>query len=167
MNADQNLIHHGDTETRSSVRSRSGWITGVIVVQALWTLAIVALVVYLLILARSQRILSGPDAADAAHGLRIGAAVIAVPAVFAIVSTLGLWKEKLWGWWIALLSNTLILGAMIYSTLDENSIDWDMAVVTVVSAILPILLLLPVVRKFYWCASEIRVDPRASAEMNL
>ena len=130
--------------------TRSGWITGVIVVQALWTLALVALVVYLLILARSQRILSGPDAADAAHGLRIGAAVIAVPAVFAIVSTLGLWKEKLWGWWIALMCNTLILGAMIYSTIDENSLDWDMAGVTVVSAILPILLLLPVVRKFYW-----------------
>jgi len=37
----------------------------------------------------------------------------------------------------------------------ENTIDWEMAGATVVSAILPILLLLPVVRKSYWQAAEI------------
>lgn len=149
MNADSN---HGTQIAATPIR-RSGWVGGVIVIQGLWMLALVGLPVYLLVLARSSAIVHGPDAADAAHGIRIGAAVITVPAVFAVVSTFGLWKERLWGWWIALLSNTLILGAMIYSTLDENSIDWDMAAVTVVSAILPILLLLPVVRKFYWQVS--------------
>jgi len=142
---------------------RSAWVTGVVALQTLWMLALVGLPIYLLILARSQGILNTADGKDAAHGLRVGAAVIAVPALFAIVSTFGLWKEKLWGWWISLLSNTMMMGAMIYSTLDENSIDWDMVAVAVASAVLPVLLLLPVVRKFYWRVTEsasLRVDPR-------
>ena len=129
---------------------RSGWVTGVVVVQALWAVTLVGLVIYLLILARSPSILNGPDGKDAAHGIRVGAAVIAIPAIFAIVSTFGLWKNKLWGWWVAILSNTLMLGTLIYSMLDENTIDWDMFGLTVISAGLPILLLLPVVRRFYW-----------------
>lgn len=133
---------------------RSGWITGVIVVQALWMLTLVGLPIYLLILARSSAIRSGPDAADAAHGLRVGAAVIALPAVLAIASSFGLWKQKLWGWWVALVSNSLMTGMLIYSTMDENTIDWDMFGLTVISAVLPILLLLPVVRKFYWRVAE-------------
>jgi len=154
MNADQNLIHHGKPETRSSIRSHSGWITGVIVIQTLWALALVSLVIYLLMLARSAKIVNAPDAKDAAHGIRMGAAVIAIPALFAIGSTFGLSKERLWGWWVALLSNILMLGTLIYSMLDENTIDWDMFGVTVISAILPVLLLLPAVRKFYWHRTE-------------
>ena len=92
--------------------------------------------------------------ANAAHGIRIGAAVIALPAVLAIASSYGLWKEKLWGWWVALLSNTLMMGTLTYSIVDENTIDWDMVGVTAVSAVLPMLLLLPVVRKFYRAASD-------------
>jgi hypothetical protein len=133
---------------------RSGWVTGVVVIQALWMVALVALPVYLLILARSSGILNGPDGKDAAHGLRVGAAVIASPALFATASSYGLWKGKLWGWWVALLSNTAILGILTYSMMDENTIDWEMAGVTAVSAVLPVLLLLPVVRKFYRQASE-------------
>lgn len=122
--------------------------------QALWTLALIALPIYLLILTRSQSILSGPAPKESIYGLKVGAAVIAVPAVFAIVSTFGLWKKKLWGWWLALLSNAFVLVMLIYSMTDENTLDWDMFGVTVISAVLPILLLLPLVRNFYWHAPE-------------
>src|SRR5215471_10938363 len=85
---------------------RSGWVTGAVVIQILWMVTLVALSIYLLILARSSGILNGPDGKDAAHGLRVGAAVIALPALFAALSSYGLWKGKLWGWWVALFSNT-------------------------------------------------------------
>lgn len=139
---------------QSKAVKRSGWVTGVVVIQALWMLALVALPIYLLFLARSSGILNGPEGKEAAHGLRIGAEVTAVPALFAIASWYGLWKETLWGWWVALFSNTLVFGVLIYGMADDNTIDWDMVGVTVVSAALPILLLLPVVRKFYWHVTE-------------
>jgi hypothetical protein len=89
---------------------RSGWVTGFVVMQAVWTLALIALPVYLLFLARSPAILNGADGKDAAYGLKIGAAVVAVPALSAIVLSYGLWKEKLWGWWLGLLSNLFHFG---------------------------------------------------------
>jgi hypothetical protein len=135
-------------------RKCSGWIIGVVVFQAMWMLVLVALSLYLLVLARSSGIVNDPDGPDAAHGLRIGAVVIAVPAVFAIASSYGLWKGKLWGWWVGLLSNTAMLGTLIYSMMDENTIDWEMVGVTTVSAVLPLLLLVPFVRTFYWHGGE-------------
>jgi hypothetical protein len=134
----------------AEARKRSGWVTGAIVMQILWAVTLVGLPVYLLFLARSAAIQHGPDASDAAHGLRIGAAVVAVPGLFAIVSSYGLWKEKLWGWWLALTANVGMFAVLVYSMTDENTIDWDMVVLTVISAVLPILLVLPVVRRFYW-----------------
>jgi len=138
----------------SQPRKRSGWITGVVVIQAMWMLVLVALSLYLLVLARSPAIINDPDGPAVAHGLRVGAVAIAVPAVFAIASSYGLWKEKLWGWWVGLVSNTAMLGILIYSMTDENTIDWDMVGVTTASAVLPILLLVPFVRKFYWHGGE-------------
>ena len=132
----------------------SGWVTGVMVIQALWMLALVALPIYLLILARSSGILNGPDAKEAAYGLRIGATVMTAPALFAVASSYGLWKRTLWGWWLALMTNTVILGILIYSMTDENTIDWDMVGMTLASAVMPTLLLLPVVRRFYWRVTE-------------
>ena len=138
---------------------RSGWVTGVLALQGLWTVVLAALPICLLILARSPGILNGPDGNEAARGLRIGAAVIALPALFATVSSYGLWRGKLWGWWVALLSNTVLLGIIIYSMTDENTIEWDGVGVTLGSAILPILLLLPGVRRFYWQGNRIGPNP--------
>ena len=138
---------------------RSGWVTGAVVIQILWMVTLVALSIYLLILARSSGILNGPDGNDAARGLKIGAMVIALPAIFATVSTYGLWRGKLWGWWVALCGNTILSGILIYSMTDENTIDWDVVGLTLASAVLPILLLLPVVRKFYWQGNRIRLNP--------
>src|SRR6476620_11662095 len=102
-------------------RTRSPWVTGVVVIQALWMVALVALPIYLLILARSSGILSASDGKEAAHGLRVGAAFMALPALVATVSSYGLCKGKLWGWWVALFSNAAMSGILIYGMTDENT----------------------------------------------
>jgi uncharacterized membrane protein (DUF2068 family) len=128
---------------------RSGWITGAILLQALWAVALLGLTVFLLALARTT-------APEASSGLKIGAMVLIVPALLATVSWYGLWKETLWGWWLALLTDIALMAMLIYSMVDEGlgNIDWEMAGVTGTSAVIPVLLLIPGVRRFYWHANE-------------
>jgi hypothetical protein len=149
---------HEVTEQRgeASMLKRSGWITGAIVAQFLWALALLATSVYLLVLTRSSAIRNEADAAEAISGLKIAASLIFAPAVVSLLSWFGLWKEKLWGWWMALVGNLLLLGMLAYAMIDDgwHNIDWDLAGMTTGSAIVPIFLLLPAVRRFYWKDSE-------------
>jgi len=125
--------------------NRSGWITGAIVLQALWAVVLTGLVILLLVLARNP-------VPDASAGLKIGAAALAVPALLAISSWYGLWKQTLWGWWLALLTDFALLAMFVYAMVDDGlaNMDWSMAGITVASAIVPVFLLIPVVRRFYW-----------------
>lgn len=125
--------------------NRSGWITGVVVAQALWALALNAIAVFLIVLARTST-------SDVSLGLKIGAVMLAVPALLATVSWYGLWKGTLWGWWLAFVTDAALMAILIYSMSDDGvrNIDWDMAVMTATSAIIPIFLLIPTVRKFFW-----------------
>lgn len=59
--------------------NRSSWITGAIVVQALWAVTLMGLVVLLLMMAWT----AGPEASA---GLKTGAIVLVVPALLAIFS---------------------------------------------------------------------------------
>lgn len=122
-----------------------------VVVQALWGVTLMGLVVFLLIMART----AGPEAWA---GLKTGATVLIVPALLAISSWYGLWKQTLWGWWLALLTDFALLAMFVYSMMDDGlgNIDWEMAGITVTSAIAPILLLIPVVRRFYWHVTTTR-----------
>jgi len=135
---------------------RSGWITGAIVVQFLWGLVLLAGSLYLLALTRSSAIRNETDATEAISGLTIAAAFLFAPAFIALLSGYGLWKEKLWGWWMAVVGNLLLLGMLVYAMIDDgwNNIDWDLAAMTMGSAIVAIFLLLPEVRRFYWKDSE-------------
>ncbi|HKW61883.1 MAG TPA: hypothetical protein VJN89_05000 [Candidatus Acidoferrum sp.] len=128
---------------------RSGWITGTIVVQGLWAGALVALTVFLLVYALTTD-------QEAASGLKIAAIVLSVPALLAALSWYGLWKKTLWGWWLALLTDTALMAMFIYSMIDDGlgSIDWEMAGLTVISAIVPVFLLIPAVTRFYWHATK-------------
>ena len=125
--------------------NRSGWITGTIVVQALWAVALVGFALFLLILSRTA-------GSEASAELKTGATVLGVSGLLAIVSWYGLWKETLWGWWLALITDFALLSMFIYSMVDDGlgNIDWEMAGITLTSAIVPIFLLIPVVRRFYW-----------------
>jgi len=139
------IYQQGETRVK-----RSGWVTGTIVMQLLWALALIAIFVYLMVLAHiSAR--NEPSAAEATSGLRIAALILFLPALMAIISWYGLWKQKLWGWWLAVLANLAVMSILVYSMIDDgwSYFDWDLAGLTLASTIIPILLLLPVVRKFY------------------
>ena len=128
---------------------RSGWITGSIVLQGLWAAALAALTVFLLVMARTT-------APETSSGLKIGAIALGVPALLAILSWYGLWKRMLWGWWLALLTDTALMALFLYSMIDDGlgNMDWAMAGVTVTSAMVPVFLLIPAVRRFYWHATK-------------
>jgi len=124
-------------------------VTAVAVLQSLLVLLQAGTVIYLVWLAHSPQILSQPDGADAAHGIMVGARVISGPAAALAIASWGLWTSKRWGWWASALINLVVVGALIYSTLDENSIDWDEFWIAICFAVIAILLFLPKVRKFY------------------
>jgi hypothetical protein len=134
---------------------RSVWITGVVVAQALWAFVLIVISVILIILARVAT-------SDVALGLKIGAATLAIPALLASVSAYGLRKGMLWGWWLAFFTDFALLAVLVYSMVDDGirNIDWDMAAITLSSAIVPVFLLIPVVRKFFW-----RSAPKQAAEL--
>jgi len=135
--------------THGATMKRSGWITGTIVVQALWAVVLIALSVFLLVSARKT-------APEVSSGLRIGAMVLLVPALLATLSWYGLWKQTLWGWWLALLTDIALMAVFVYSMIDDGlkNIDREMALVTVISAMVPVLLLIPAVRRFYWPSTK-------------
>jgi len=134
--------------------NRSVWITGVVVAQAVWAFVLIVLAVILIILARMAT-------SDVASGLKIGAVTLAIPALLASVSWYGLWKGMIWGWWVAFSTDFALLAVLIYSMVDDGirNIDWGMAAMTMSSAIVPVFLLIPVVRKFFW-----RSIPKHAAE---
>jgi len=129
--------------------NRSRWISVVTVTQLLYAITLASLSVYLLVLSRWSEPRSGPKA-DEVRGLLIGSAVFAGPALLTLVGWFGLFRSKLWGWWLAFLADVAVLCMFIYSMIDDGwRVDWDMATFSALSAILPMLLLLPRVRKFY------------------
>ena len=64
---------------------------------------LLAVPVYLLVLTRAPETRSGPDAQASIAGLKIAAAVVGGPALIALAAWIGLWKEKLWRWWLTVL----------------------------------------------------------------
>jgi len=130
---------------------RSGWITGAVVLQLLYTLMLLALPVYLLVLTRAPETRSGPDAQASIAGLKIAAAVVGGPALIALAAWIGLWKEKLWGWWLTVLTDLGLVAVLVYSMMDDgwHNIEWDVVVLSVIPVVLVIYLLLPEVRRFY------------------
>ena len=106
--------------------------------------------IYVLSLTRSHETLQEPDAADTIHGLIIGAAVLGVPALFLITALWGLWRSQRWGWWLALVTDVVIVATLVYSMKGQNSRDLTEPVWTLCFVVCAILLLLPMVRRFYW-----------------
>ena len=131
---------------------RSGWITGVVVLQVLYTVMLLALPVYLLMLTRTAETRSGHDAAAEVAGLKIAAAVLGGPALVALVAWIGLWKGKLWGWWLTVLMDLGFVGMFLYSLVDDgwHNVDWAVVVLSVMALVPVVYLLLPQVRRFYW-----------------
>jgi hypothetical protein len=133
-----------------------GWITGVVVAHVLCGVLLLGTCIVLLILIRQPDVKQGQDAAEAIWGLKVAVGIIAPLAAVVFVTAWGLWKKKLWGWWLALLTDAGLLGIFVYSMIDDglNNIDWDMAALTVAAFVLVGLVLVPPVRRFYWAGAE-------------
>jgi len=160
---DTDFVAH--PECGGNFAKRSSWITRLVGLQLLYVLAMVALPIYLLALTRAARVQAGPDAAKDIAGLRSAALILAVPALIALVAWFGLWKEKLWGWWAVLLTDLGLFGAFVYSMIDDGwaNFDWDMVALTAWSVLPVVLLLLPSVRKYFWCGTAERVVRKPTA----
>ena len=120
------------------------------IIHLLLTLLLAGITVYVLLLTRSPDTLKESDATDTIHGLLIGAAVIGVPALFLIAAVWGLWRNKRWSWWLALVTDVVLAATLVYSMMGQNSSDltepvWALGFVTAA-----VVLLLPKVRRFYW-----------------
>jgi hypothetical protein len=154
---------------RSPMTRDSGWVTGAVVVQFLWALVMLVLPGYLLLLTSSSAILGQRDEAEAVSGLEIAAAILVLPALVAAAAWVGLWKGKLWGWWLGLAGNLTVLVVLAYSMLDDGwrNPDWEMAGLTALSAVPLVFLLLPAVRDSYWRRTATEAvpapEPRATA----
>ena len=133
---------------------RSGWITGVVVAHFLCGALFLGTCIFLLILIRYPEVKQGENAAETIWGLKVAAVMVVPLAVVLFVSAWGLWKNKLWGWWLALLTDAGLVGIFVYSMIDDglDNIDWDMAGFTVAAFVLAVMVLAPPVRRFYWAA---------------
>ncbi len=144
---------------------RSGWVTGVIVAQLLYGAFWLGTCVFLLVLIRYPEAKEGKDAAAAIRGLKVGAALVGPVALLVLVGGYGLWKERLLGWWLALLTDVGLAGALLYSMTNDgwSNLDWSMVSFTVAAFALVALLWVPSVRRFYWTGSG-RAEPLTKLE---
>lgn len=128
---------------------RSGWITGVVVLQFVYVLLLLALPIYLMFLAGKFGVRNGFRPTEETT---IAAAIVGFPGFFALVAWLGLWRKKLWGWWLSIVTDLGLVTMFVYSLIDDGwkDIDWDVVVLTGITLVPVIGLLLPRVRRFYW-----------------
>jgi uncharacterized membrane protein (DUF2068 family) len=126
---------------------RSGWMTGIVALQFLYALMLLALAIYLI-----SETLDGPNAQASIVGLEIAAAVIGGPALVALVGCIGLWKEKLWGWWLTVVADLGLVAVLVYSMMDDgwHNVEWDVVVLSVIPLLVVVCLLLPPARRLYW-----------------
>jgi hypothetical protein len=131
--------------------SRPRSVTAVITIHAVATMALIGLCVYLLWLTHSPEILSDKDAASAIQGLKIGALILGIPAALWIPGIYAMWKRRRWGWWLTLITGLGTASVFVYSMIDDGwkAVDPEDASANAAFAILPILLLLPKVRRYY------------------
>ena len=135
---------------------RSGLITGVTTMQLLMALLLVGLCAYLFFLARSPETRQASDPSAAVWGLEVAAGIIAPFASLALAGAYGMWRDRLWGWWLSFLADAIFAGVLVYSVIDDgwSNADTELVICTVVSLLPVILLLLPSVRRFYRAASQ-------------
>lgn len=138
-------------------------VTTVVATHLLAIFGLIAIVCYLLWLTRSPEILKDKDAADAIHGLKLGALAVALPVAFWVPGIYGMWKRRLWGWWLTLITGLGIAAILVYSMIDDGwtALDSEDATTTAAFVLLPLLLLLPGVRKYY---RQLQSDPSGAID---
>lgn len=149
---------------------RPAVVTVVTLLQFLLGFLWLGITVYLLVVSRSAETKQGSDPAATILGLQIAAAIIAPGAILGLMAAYALGKDKIWGWWLSLITNGAFVLMLIYSMIDDgwDNLDPEMIGVTLLSLLPVILLLLPSVREFY-SRRPAREDnqPGASTSANL
>jgi CDP-diglyceride synthetase len=130
---------------------RPAVVTIVTLLQFLLGFLWLGITVYLLVISRSPETRQGSDPAVVIRGLEIAAAIIAPGAIFGLSAAYGLGKDKIWGWWLSLITNSVFVLMLLYSMIDDgwDNLDREMIGITLLSLVPVILLVLPSVREFY------------------
>lgn len=85
--------------------------------------------------------------------------VIADPEVLlGVISAIGLLRKGDFGWWFALITDSLWVAAVLY---EEGAVNWDIAALLMLPLSVVVLLLMPSARNFY-CTTNItslRIHP--------
>jgi uncharacterized membrane protein (DUF2068 family) len=131
---------------------RSGWAVGATVLHVIWVALLLGTSSYLWLLTLSPEIRHEANAADTVRGLRIAAGVLSLPGIFIIMGAFGLWKTKLWGWWMALIADLAWSSVLLYSIIDDGwaNIDNEVLALFAISVFPVLFLVLPSVRKSFW-----------------
>jgi uncharacterized membrane protein (DUF2068 family) len=126
---------------------RSIWVTVSLVLQGLWTLTLLGLATDSLVFSVAH-----PENSRAP---RASALVSALLGLLFGIGWYGLWRRKLWGWWLACICSWGFGARFVHVVLDviiRNG--WSVInrglVVPVCCLILPIWLVTPATRKIYW-----------------
>src|SRR5260370_24823892 len=122
---------------------RSGWIRFVTTMARFCALSLIAFSLYVLVLAYRWGIHF--EVHDAATGLIIASAVLGGPGLIALVGWWALQRERRWGWFVALFGDLVMLGILIHSMIDDgwHNIDWDTALMAVLSTVISWCLFMP------------------------
>jgi uncharacterized membrane protein (DUF2068 family) len=136
----------------------------VAVIQLFFRVALAGGGFYLLWLTRTAEMRNARDAEMAIHGLYIAAALFLPLGLLVLIGGAAMWKGKLWGWWLAMITDASLMLVFVYSLIDDGlkRADSDDIAATVLSIIPVILLLLPAVRKSYWRKSPPKAEIAAA-----
>ncbi len=131
---------------------RSGWVTGVVVAQFLCSALFAGACLILLVLIRQMRQQHGDERESTVQALKLAIWIIGPTALILLLGAWGMLKDKLWGWWLAFLTDFAFFAIFLYSVIDDGlkDIDWDVFAFAGASLLLVVWLLVPSVRRHYW-----------------
>lgn len=132
--------------------NRSGWTKVLALLPFFYCVVLVVFSAYLLRLP-STFVLTSPDTIKDITGiLRITGAMLGGFALVALVASVGLWREKQWGWWLATVPNLGLAAIFGYVLVGGGWRNANSPIVFLLGiTVVPVVaLLLPRVRKFYW-----------------
>jgi|SRR6185369_11392324 hypothetical protein len=110
--------------------------------------AVYAFSVFLLLyLTTTPDVTQDKDAAEAIHGMRIGAVSCAVLAIPTLISGFKLFQRRRWAYWLAVANLGISTAALATGTVINFRVEWDSFWVFLVFLALFIFAVLPVTRR--------------------
>jgi uncharacterized membrane protein (DUF2068 family) len=130
---------------------RSVWAVGATALHVCGGTFLLGISSYLWLLTLSSKIGQGANA-DKVRGLRNAASMLGVSGLLVIIGAYGLWKTKLWGWWLVFIVDLAWSSMFFYAIIDDGwaNIHYDLVLRFAISLFLMLFLVLPRVRKSFW-----------------